>query len=87
MERVRNGWANLRMQLNKSSFVFRKRIDDYEFERSSVGLPRIPDGELIIGILKRLDMTRYASLVEDYLDNERRGIATLLSFLRHCGKK
>ena len=77
MERVRNGWNNLRMMVNESSFAFRKRVDDYQFERSSVGLPLIPDGELIIGILNRLDMTRYASLVKDYLDNERRGIAEL----------
>lgn len=82
-ERVRNGWAGMRMQPNESSFGFRKRVEDYQLERSSVGLPisgctvGFPDGELIIGILNRLDMSRYASLAKDYLDNERRGIATL----------
>ena len=75
-ERVRNGWATMRMQPNESSFGFRKRVEDYQLERSPVGLPIIPDGELIIGILNRLDMSRYASLEKDYLDNERRGIAT-----------
>ena len=84
-ERVRNGWASMRMQPNESSFGFRKRVEDYQLERSSIGLPIIPDGELIIGILNRLDMSRYSSLVKDYLDNERRGIA--IYFLQLSGKK
>jgi hypothetical protein len=37
----------------------------------------IPEDELVIGILNRLDMSRYASLTKDYFDNERRGIAEL----------
>ena len=43
----------------------------------SVGLGIIPEEELVIGILNRLDMSRYASLVKDFLDHERRGIAAL----------
>ena len=77
MERIRTVWANMRMQANETSFAFRKRVEDYQLERTSVGLPEIPDEELVIGILNRLDMARYTSLVKDYLDNERRGIAEL----------
>ena len=77
MERVRTNWATMRMLPHETSFAFRKRVEDYQLERTSVGLPAIPDDELIIGILNRLDMSRYASLVKDYLDNERRGIAEL----------
>ena len=77
MERVRTSWANMRMYPQETSFAFRKRVEDYQLERTSVGLQAIPDEELVIGILNRLDMSRYASLVKDYLDNERRGIAEL----------
>jgi hypothetical protein len=77
MERVRSNWGNLRMFSHETSFTFRKRIENYQLERTSVGLPEIPDNELVIGILNRLDMNRYATLVRDYLDNERRGIAEL----------
>jgi hypothetical protein len=65
------------MYHQKTSFAFRKRVEDYQLERTSVGLAGIPTDELIIGILNRLDMSRYASLVKDYLDNQRRGIADL----------
>jgi hypothetical protein len=58
-------------------FAFCKRVEDYQLERKSVGLPEIPDDELVIGILNRLKMSRYAALVKDYLDNQRRGIAEL----------
>ena len=77
MERVRSNWANMRMFSDETSFAFRKRVEDYQLERTSVGLPQIPDDELVIGVLNRLDMSRYALLVRDYLDNERRGIAEL----------
>ena len=77
MERVRSTWALMSMYLQETSFAFRKRVEDYQLERSSVGLPAIPADELIIGILNRLDMSRYSSFVKDYLDNERRGIAAL----------
>lgn len=77
MERVRTAWANMRMQTYETSFAFRKRVEDNQLERTSVGLEEIPAGELIIGILNRLDMSRYHALVKDYLDNERRGIADL----------
>lgn len=43
-----------------------------------------------IGILDRLDMTRYAALVRDYLDNEitREGISlNCQNSLQHCGKR
>ena len=76
-ERVQMSWATIRMQSYETSFAFRKRVDDHQLERSSVGLPIIPEDELVVGILNRLDMTRYASLVKDYFDNERRGIAEL----------
>ena len=77
MERLRSTWALVRMYPQETSFAFRKRVEDYQLERFSVGLPAIPADELIIGILNRLDMSRYSSLVKDYLDNERRGIAAL----------
>jgi hypothetical protein len=32
---------------------------------------------LVIGILNKLDMSRYAQLTKDYFDNERRGIAVI----------
>ena len=65
------------MQPNETSFAFRKRVEDHRLERASVGLAVIPEEELVIGILNRLDMSRYASLTKDYFDNERRGIADL----------
>ena len=77
MERVRTRWATMQMYPQETSFAFRKRVEDYQEERTAVGLPEIPAEELVIGILNRLDMSRYGSLVKDYLDNERRGIADL----------
>ena len=65
------------MYSHETSFSFRKRVEDHQLERSSVGLPVIPEDELVIGILNRLDMSRYATLTKDYFDNERRGIAEL----------
>ena len=76
-ERVQMRWATIRMQPYETSFAFRKRVDDHQLERTAVGLPVIPEEELVTGILNRLDMSRYAGLVKDYLDNERRGIADL----------
>jgi hypothetical protein len=77
MERVRAVWATIRIYPQETRFAFRKRVEDYQTQRTAVGLLEIPDGELVIGILNRLDMNRYAPLVTDYLDNERRGIAEL----------
>jgi hypothetical protein len=77
MERVRMAWANMRMYPNEISFAFRKRVEEYQLERTTVGLEKIPADELIISILNRLDMSRYHSLVKDYLDNKRCGIADL----------
>ena len=76
-ERVNQLWSNLRMQSHETSFAFRKRVEDHQLERSFVGLPVIPEEELVIGISNRLDKSRYASLTKDYFDNERRGIAEL----------
>ena len=76
-ERVNQSWSNLRMFQHETSFDFRKRVEDHQLERASVGLPSIPEEELVIGILNRLDMSRYASLTKDYFDNDRRGIADL----------
>ena len=76
-ERVQQLWSQLRMYSHETSFSFRKRVEDHQLERSSVGLPVIPEDELVIGILNRLDMSRYATLTKDYFDNERRGIAEL----------
>jgi hypothetical protein len=58
MERVRMAWANMRMYPNEISFAFRKRVEEYQLERTTVGLEEIPADELIIGILNRLDMSR-----------------------------
>jgi hypothetical protein len=76
-ERVRKVWATMRQLVSETSFAFRKRIEDYQLQRASVGLEVIPEEVLVIGILNRLDMSRYASLVKDYMDNERRKIASL----------
>jgi hypothetical protein len=65
------------MYPQESSFAFRKRVEDYQLERTSVGMPAIPDDELVIDILNRLNMSRYGALVKNYLDNQRRGIAEL----------
>jgi hypothetical protein len=70
-ERVQMAWANIRMQPHETSFAIRKRVDDHQLERTSVGLPVIPEDELVVGILNRLDMSRYATLAKDYFDNER----------------
>ena len=76
-ERIQTAWSNLRMQTNETSFAFRKRVEDHQLERLAVGLPLIPEEQLVVGLLNRLDMSRYAQLVRDYFDNERRGIAEL----------
>ena len=76
-QRVAMAWSNLRLFPNETSFAFHKRVEDYQLERQAVGLDEIPGEELIIGLLNRLDMTRYAQLVRDYFDNERCGIAEL----------
>ena len=47
----------MQMQPHETSFAFRKRVEDYQLEREAVGLDAIPDNELIIGILNRLDMS------------------------------
>ena len=60
--RVRMSWANMRMQTNENSFEFRKRVENHQLQRASVGLPIIPESELVIGILNKLDMSRYAQL-------------------------
>ena len=52
-------------------YQFRRRVDEYQLERQSVILEDIPDSELIIGILNRLDPARYSSLVTIYLSNAR----------------
>ena len=76
-ERVQTTWASLRMFQHETSFAFRKRVEDHQLERLAVGLAVIPEEELVVGILNRLDMSRYAQLARDYFDNERRGIADL----------
>jgi Reverse transcriptase (RNA-dependent DNA polymerase) len=76
-ERVRSKWFQMKMRHDQSSFDFRRQVEEYQLERQSVGLEILPETELVIGILNRLDQTRYSSLVRDYLDNERRGIAEL----------
>ena len=58
------------MQATETSSALRKRVEDYQLERTSVGLPEIPDEKLVIGILNRLDVARYTSLVKDSVDNE-----------------
>ena len=70
-ERVRMSLANVRMQTNENSFEFRKRVENHQLQKASVGLPIIPESELVIGILNKLDMSRYAQLSKDYFDNER----------------
>jgi hypothetical protein len=40
-ERVRNVWATMRQQTSETSFAFRKRIEDYQLQRLSVGLEAI----------------------------------------------
>lgn len=65
------------MAANESSFSFRTRVQNYQLERTAVGLAVLPDEEIIIGILNRLEMSRYSALVANYLDNERRGIRAL----------
>jgi hypothetical protein len=50
----------MRQQVPETSFAF-KRIEDYQLQRASVGLEVIPEKELVIGILNRLDISRYDS--------------------------
>ena len=47
-ERTRATWANLRMAANESSFSFRTRVENYQLERTAVGLAVLPDEEVII---------------------------------------
>jgi hypothetical protein len=76
-ERIRAVWANLRIYHNETSFAFRTRVENYQLERVAVGLAELPTNELVIGVLNRLDMTRYGELVQDYMSNERRNIKAL----------
>ena len=76
-ERVRAKWYSMHMGQQESIYGFRKRVDEYQLERESVGLATIPETELVIGILNRLDEQRFSPLVETYLANKRRGIAAL----------
>ena len=73
-ERVRNLWAHLRMTTHESSYSFRTRVENYQLERLTVGLEELPANELVIGVLNRLDMSRYHRLHSDFLDNARRNI-------------
>ena len=86
-ERVRSKWSHLRMAINESSFSFRTRVENYQLERIAVGLEELPDEEAIIGILNRLDMSRYGNLVSNYLDNERRGICEIPNSLSKLWKE
>ena len=43
----------MRMQQHKTSFAFRKRVEDYQLGRASVVLEQIPDEELVLVILNR----------------------------------
>jgi hypothetical protein len=76
-ERTRRIWADMFMNPSESSFTFRTRIENYQLERQAVGLSKIPDDELIIGIINRLDIYRYGELVRNYLSNDARDIAPL----------
>ena len=51
-ERVRAKWYSMTMGTNESIYVFRKRVEEYQLERESVGLEVIPESELVIGVLK-----------------------------------
>ena len=70
-------WYSMTMGTNESIYVFRKRVEEYQLERESVGLEVIPESELVIGVLNRLDNARFSALVSTSLANERRGIADL----------
>ena len=76
-ERVRQLWSELKMYNSESSFEFRTRVENYQQQRLAVGLLEIPDDELIIGIINRLDLYRYGELVSNYLTNEARDIHPL----------
>ena len=76
-ERVRAKWGHMKMEHSETSGMFRKRVEDHQVERESVGLPIIPEEELVIGIINRLDMHRYGTIVQDYLSAARRGYADL----------
>ena len=76
-ERTRRIWADMFMNSSESSFAFRTRIENHQLERQAVGLAKLPDDELIIGIIDRLDMYRYGELVRNYLSNEARAIAPI----------
>ena len=76
-ERVRLKWLTLKMGPQETGYQFRIRVEEYQIERVSVGLAVIPEDELVIGLLNRFDMQRYAHLVTELLGNERRGIADL----------
>ena len=70
-ERVRTKWYNMRMSPSQSSYSFRREVDDYQMERMAVGLEPIPEGELVIGILNRIDQARYGHVRLKFLENQR----------------
>ena len=75
-ERVRAKWFNMRMTSDQSSFGFRKEVEEYQLERVAVGLAILPDSELIIGILNRVDQARYGHIRRTLLENQRLNIGT-----------
>ena len=64
----------MRMTSDQSSFSFRKEVEEYQLERVAVGLEIIPNSELIIGILDRVDQTRYGHVRRTLLENQRLNI-------------
>ena len=52
----------MRMTADQSSYLFRREVDDYQMERVAVGLPVIPDSELVIGIMNRVDQSRFGEV-------------------------
>ena len=84
-ERVQQLWFQLRMFSYESSFSFRKRV--FPSERASVGLPVIPEDELVIGIINRPDMSSYASLAKDYFDTKEGVSQNFRWLVPHSGRK
>ena len=61
-ERVRSKWYHMKQTSDQSGYLFRREVEDYQMERVAVGLEPLPDSELVIGILNRLDQERFGLL-------------------------
>ena len=73
-ERVRAKWYNMKQAPDQDGYQFRREVENYQMERVAVGLAPVPESELVIGILNRLDQHRFGHVRTQFLENQRLNI-------------